>query len=236
MGSRWLDDGWHEEGGRGDTRRIGYPGRVALLACPFCREMYEDGEEDQCPICAVALVPFDKLPPSPEALHDEGGVPLAPEEEPLRFSDMRRGKGALALLGIAGIALFFLPWVHLTMPYTDTRTGFDLAHGRIGWLWGACVSWLVLLPTVLSRRTILQLRGARVAAAFLAAIPSVSIGLLLSFPPKGVRGVPVAFTWGWPFWATLGVSIAAVLVASRLGGRVDDIRVTRGSSAGQALH
>ena len=76
----------------------------------------------------------------------------------------------------------------------------------------------------------------RRAAAFLAAIPAVSTGLLLAFPPKGVRGVPVHFTWGWSFWATLAVSLAAIVLATRLGGRADDIRVARGSSAGQALH
>ena len=225
-----------DAGRRARPRGFRYSSGVGLLACPFCREMFETGSEKACPVCAVALVPFEKLPPSPEALHDEGGVPLAPEQELMKWTDMRRGRGALSALALVGIALFFLPLVHLTLPYIDTRTGFDLAHGRIGWLWGACVCWLVLLPTVLSRRTIFQLRGARVAAAFLAAIPAVSTGLLLAFPPKGVRGVPVHFTWGWSFWATLAVSLAAIVLATRLGGRADDIRVARGSSAGQALH
>jgi hypothetical protein len=209
--------------------------RVALLACPFCREMFEQGEAKACPVCGMALAKFEDLPPSHDAMHDEAGVPLTPETQTLPWRYMGRGKGALLALAALGIAMFFLPWVRLTMPHIDTLTAFEMAH-RIGWLWGAGIAWLVLVPTVMSRRTIVQLRGARVAAAFLSAVPIVSVGLLVAFPPHGVRGVPVRFTWEWPMWVTLGVALAAVAVSLRLGGRVDDISVSRGSSKGQAVH
>src|SRR5690606_35131242 len=123
----------------------------------------------------------------------------------------------------------------ITLPYIDSRSGFDLAHQRIGWLFAAGVAWVVLVPTVLSRRTILQLRGARVAAGFLSAIPTVAIGVLLARPPRGGI-VPVRYSWEWPIFAMLAVSLVAVIVSVRLGGRVDDIAVTRGSSKGEALH
>jgi hypothetical protein len=197
--------------------------------------MFEEGEAKACPLCGMELAKFHELPPSHDAMHDEAGVPTTPETEALPWTYAGRGRGALAGLAAAGIALFFLPWVQLTLPYIDAKSAFDLSR-NIGWLWGAGVAWMVLIPTVLSRRSILQLRGARVAAAFLSAVPAVSIANLLLFPPHGRRGIPVRFTWDWPMWATLAVSVAAVLVSVRLGGRVDDIEVTRGSSKGQPVH
>ena len=218
-----------------ELRSFGYPERVGLLACPFCREMFEEGEAKACPVCGMELTKFEKLPVSIDAIHDEGGVPLTPELEPIRWNYTGRGRAALTVLGLAGIVLFFLPWVRLTLPYIDAKSGFDLAHQRIGWLWAALCGWSVLVPTVLSRRSIAQLRGARVAAAFLSAIPAVAVGILLSKPPHGGL-VPVRYTWDWPIYAMLAVSLAAIAVAVRLGGRVDDIKVTRGSSVGQHLH
>jgi hypothetical protein len=216
-------------------RSFGYPQRVGLLACPFCREMFEEGEAKACPVCGMALAKFEDLPPSLDAIHDEGGVPLAPELEQLPFLYLGRGRAALVVLAVAGVVLFFLPWVRLTLPYIDAKSGFDLAHQRIGWLWASFVGWTVLIPTVLSRRNIAKLRGARVAAAFLSAIPAVAVGILLSKPPRGGL-IPVRYTWDWPIYAMLVVSLVAVAVAVRLGGRVDDIKVARGTSKGQAVH
>ncbi len=207
---------------------------VPIVACPFCREMFEKGEEPRCPVCGIELQAFEKLPPSAEALHEDGDIPVTPEHETLAFTYGGRGRGALLLLGVLGLALFFLPWVDLTLPYIDTFSGFDLAK-KVGWTWGAAVGWSVLIPTVLTRRTIAQLRGARVAAGFLAAIPAVTVLILLVFPPhRGI--VPIHFRYDWPLWASLAVSLLALPFAVSLGGRVDDIRVERGTSEGQALH
>ena len=146
-----------------------------------------------------------------------------------------RGRGLLAALGLAGLVAFFLPWVELTMPDVMALSGFALAQ-RLGWSWGAGVAWFVLVPTVLSRRSIFQMRGARVAAAFLAAVPGTTVAVLLARPPHGAHGVPVHFTFGPALYATLGLSIVALGAAILLGGRADDIRVRRGSSAGQLVH
>ncbi len=209
---------------------------VAIVACPFCREIFEKGEEKRCPVCGIELEAFERLPPSvhTDAELEEGGVPLAPEHERLPWTHAGRGRGALVLLAILGLVLFFLPWVHLTLPYIDSRTGFDLSK-RIGWSWGAAVAWVVLIPTIASRRTIAELRGARVAAGFLSAVPGLTATILLVFPPHGGL-IPVRFTWGWAVWATLATSVAAVAASLALGGRVDDIRVARGSSQGRPLH
>jgi hypothetical protein len=213
---------------------IAYAPRVPLLACPFCREMFEHKERGTCPHCDVPLTAFEKLPPSYEAALEDDGIPVAPEHEPLPPRDLRRGKGAIALLAFAGLVLFFLPWVDMTLPEVTTFSGFDLAR-RLGWAWGAACAWVVLVPTVLSRRSIAQLRGARVIATFLAAIPAVTVAILLARAPH--RGlVPVKFVWGWPMYATLLVSCAASVVSLRLGGPLDDVAVRRGSSRGQTLH
>jgi len=213
---------------------VRYAPRVALLACPFCREMFERGESPTCPVCGVSLVAFEKLPISDEAL-SEDGVTRQPEWEPLPPLYLRRSRGALALLSAVGLVVFFAPWVHLTMPDVVSYNGFEMAR-RLGWPWGAGVGWFVLLPMVLTRRSIMKMRGARVAASFLAAVPGLTAALLLARPQHGAHGVPLHFTWGWGLYATLALSVVAVAFALFFGGRVDDIALRRGTSAGQVVH
>jgi hypothetical protein len=215
-----------------------HPFAVPIVACPFCREMFEKAEETRCPVCGIDLLAFEKLPPAPH-LHAElddleDGVPLTPEHERFPLAYAGRGRAMVVALGFVGLLLFFLPWVRLTLPYTAQISGFDLAH-RLGWSWAGGVAWGVLVPTVASRRTIAQLRGARVAAAFLAGIPGMVVGILVAFPPHGGL-IPVVFTYSWPLWCTLAASVTGIVLALRLGGRADDIVVDRGTSEGQALH
>jgi hypothetical protein len=123
------------------------------------------------------------------------------------------------------------------MPDIVSFSGMQLARRTAwGWGFGAGVGWFVLLPTVLSRRSVMKMRGARVAAGFLAAIPGVTVAVLLARPPHGVHGVPLHFTFEPALYATLALSVAAVAVACFFGGRLDDIAVTRGTSAGQVVH
>ena len=209
---------------------------VPIVACPFCREMFEKAEAKSCPVCGIALQAFESLPASPHVLAElgEDGVPFAPENERFRASYVGRGRGALVAVGLVGLAAFFLPWINLTLPYIDSLSGFDLAH-RIGWPWAAGVAWGVLVPTVASRRTIAELRGARVAAGFLAAVPGLTAAILIAFrPPHGI--VPLRFTYAWPIELTVVLSLIAVVSAVRLGGRLDEIVVASGGSEGQALH
>jgi hypothetical protein len=212
----------------------GYAPPVALLACPFCREMFERNERRACPVCGVELVAFEKLPASDEVLNEDG-LPREPEYEPLPAAYLGRGRGVLVALALAGLGAFFMPWVHVTLPDITTYSGFALAR-RLGWAWGAGVGWFILVPTVLSRRSIMQMRGARVAAAFLAAVPGVTACVLLGRPPHGSHGVPLHFTFGAGLYATVALSLAALAVAFVLGGRVDDIRLRRGTSHGQVVH
>ncbi len=211
-----------------------YARPVALLACPFCREMFERGEHPTCPVCGVSLVAFEKLPVSDEAL-SEDGVVREPAWEPQPFTYMRRGRGPLALLALVGLVAFFAPWVDVTMPDVVSYSGFDLAR-RLGWAWGAGVAWFVLLPMVVTRRSIMKMRGARVAAAFLAAVPGLTAVLLLVRSRSGTHLVPLHFTWAWGLFATLALSLVALGFAFFFGGGLDDIHVRRGTSAGQVVH
>jgi hypothetical protein len=194
----------------------------------------ERGARPTCPLCGVALVALDKLPRSHEADPD-GDVVDEPHWEPLAFTYLGRGRGPLAVLSLLGLVAFFSPWVDVTLPDIVTYTGFDLAH-RLGWAWAAGVAWFVLLPLVLTRRSIMQMRGARVAAAFLAAIPGTTAVLLLAHPPHGMHGVPLRFTFGWGLHGTWLFSAAALAAGIFFGGRLDDIPVKRGTSSGQVVH
>ena len=205
---------------------------MALVACPFCREMFEEAEAKECPVCGMSLVAFEKLPPSIEAEQD--GIHVEPHHELLAWIYLGRNRGILALLGLVGMVAFMLPWVHVTLPDNYTFSGFELSR-KLGWSWAAGVAWLVLVPTVLSRRTITQLRGARVAAAFLSAVPFVTTAILYLLPPK--RGlVPLHFVYDPAFWITMALSLAAFVLSIRLGGKLDDIKVRKGTSAGQVLN
>src|SRR5260221_5614995 len=42
-------------------------GPMSLIGCPFCRELFTEGEADACPVCGVPLRPVEKLPLSYEA-------------------------------------------------------------------------------------------------------------------------------------------------------------------------
>ena len=53
-------------------------------------------------------MPVERLPPSSEALAEEGEVPpRLPEDEPLPWSAWGRGRAALVALAIAGLVSFF---------------------------------------------------------------------------------------------------------------------------------
>lgn len=217
---------------------------MPLVACPFCREAFPRGERklgtrEACPVCGVALVSLAALAKSPrpaEASAEDGTeAETEPEWEPLPVLYAGRRRGPLAAVAVLGIIAFLAPWVHVTMPDVVTYTGIDIAR-RLGWAWAAGVAWFVSIPIVLSRRSIMQMRGARVAVAFLAAIPGTTAALLLLRPPHGSYGVPLRFDFAWGVYATLAISVVGVLLAISFGGRVDDIPVKRGTSSGQVVH
>ena len=165
------------------------------------------------------------------------GSPCAPERELLAVTYMGRGRGALAGLALAGLVAFFLPWVRLTMPDIVSYSGVSIAM-RLGWAWGAGVAWFVLVPTVLTRRSIMQMRGARVAASFLAAVPGHDCGPApRAHPARRARRAPAVHLRAWGLYGTLG-PLARWPSASRCSSaaRSTTSRCGRGTSAGQIVH
>jgi hypothetical protein len=211
-----------------------------LIACPFCHELFAKGEAKECPACGLALEKLDKVSLSHDALaEDDFGIPRHPHLETLPWRDFGRSKGVLVALALLGLAAFFAPWVNITSPVTQAWSGADMAR-RSGWIWGAMVGWFVLLPVVISRRSIDKMRGARVAAAFLSSVPWITVTVLWLFPPaQHTRYLPIRFAWAWGLYATWVLGIAATVVSAwRFGGRIDDISVSRGrvTGRGATLH
>ncbi len=227
---------------------IGYASWVArLLACPFCRSLFPITEGRQCPDCGVKLVPMENLPDSLDVAADEreAGEIVLPEQRPLPWNYFGRNRGALLVIAALGLALFFAPWVELRMPEESVRSGFDLARGRAGWLWGGAAGWLVMLPLVWSRRSIQRLRGVRLVSALFAAMTVSEALMLLALPPRGSHHVPLEIAWRWGIYASLANAIAGIVCAARLGGNLEHLpRIVtdisnpdvRETSSGETLH
>ena len=201
---------------------------MALIGCPFCQELFPEGEATTCPVCGVPLRPAEKLPRSYEArvalAAELAAVP--PEDRIVPFWYFGRSRGALVLVALAGLAVFFAPWIKLYKPEDIVYTGLSLGRARGGWFFGAAVGWFVMIPLVVTRRTVYKMRGVRIITAMFAALSILETAQLLAFPPHGNRYIPVEFEWGWGLYASLGLGILGVLFAARFGGRIDDIDVS----------
>jgi hypothetical protein len=208
-----------------------------LEACPFCKEMFPSGETEECPLCGVKVVAANKLP---EPSTDDDGVPIDPDETVLPWTYFGLARGPLIVLCALGLAAFCMPWVHTFAPDKHVFTGIDIAR-RTGVTWSAGVAWFTLLPLILSRRSIRQMRGARLAIAVLAMIPALAAASLLLHPPTGAQAHGVTFSllykWDPAIFATVALGlIATALGAARFGGDATDIQVKTGSSANHTLH
>ncbi|MDF3071590.1 MAG: hypothetical protein K0R38_7191 [Polyangiaceae bacterium] len=199
---------------------------AALQACPFCRKLYTEGEATVCPDCEVALVAMNRLPPSLDALEEEAaagqGELAFPENQPLPATYMGRGRGALLLLSGLGLFAFFLPWVELTAPESVVYSAFDLARGRAGFLWGGATAWLVMIPLVITRRTIARMRGVRIVTVMFAAMTLTETLMLWLMPPRrGLAPLELHFRYG--LFLSGAISLVAMAVAARFGGSLDNL-------------
>ncbi len=219
-----------------------------LVACPFCREMFPRGEHRECPICGVALVAAAKLPEKLEGYDEEPGddapnvekkAAIEPYDERLPWTYWRRGRGLLAVIAALGLVAFALPWVDLYAPDRLALSGIDIAR-RTGLTWACGVAWFTLLPAVLSRRTIRAMRGARLAAFVLAAIPLICAGSILTHPPASahVHGMTMTLRYAWApgVWITVALGAIAAAASWFFGGRTDLVETRAGSSSGHTLH
>jgi hypothetical protein len=209
-----------------------YGAAVSLVACPFCRELFEKAEAKACPICGLALKAMETLPLSHDAANEEF-VATLPEQEVLKALYLGRARGPLALIGSLGVLLFFLPWIHIEHPHTTLISGFMLARILL-WPGTALAAWMVLVPTVLSRRTIINMRRARIPAAFLASIP-ISTVLLIALHKQKIALYTLTYSYTWAFWGTLGLSVAGFILALRFGGSLDEIEMGQHSALAKRL-
>jgi hypothetical protein len=180
---------------------------------------------------------------SHEAELEEPVPALLPEDEPLAWNAFGRGRGALLALSLLGLCLFFSPWVEVIKPDNVVRSGYDLARGRAGWLWGGACGYLVLLPLTFTRRTVARLRGVRLVCVLLASLTLCEASMLMLLPPRGHALVPVAIEWRWGLYASALVSLLATVVGARLGGALPPLASEAGKPAaprlqrdGQTLH
>lgn len=195
-----------------------------LRACPFCRKLYTSSEGANCPECDVALVAMAQLPPSLDALEDdaEQGKVTFPEDQLLPSTYMGSGRGALLVLSALGLIAFFLPWVELKAPEAAVYSAFDLARGRAGFLWGGATAWLVMIPLVVTRRTINRMRGVRVVTVMFAAMTLTEVLMLWLLPPRrGIAPLELHFRYG--LFVSGAISLVAMAFAARFGGSLDKL-------------
>ena len=171
---------------------------------------------------------------SHEAALEEPEPAKLPEDERLPWHDFRRGRGALMALSVLGLCLFFVPWVEVIRPDSVVRSGYDLARGRAGWLWGGASAYLVLLPLVFTRRTVSQLRGVRLVCVLLASLTLCETAMMLLLPPKGKGLLPVAIEWQPGLYASGIVSLLATLSSAFLGGQLPPLPAPAGRTTAPA--
>lgn len=196
--------------------------RVAqIFGCPFCREMWsEDEGVTLCPDCGVELLPLHEMPPSAETLlEQEAELARVPEEHRKRsLFDLGRGRGLLVLLAMLGLFGFFQPWFVLRKPEEVVLSGFRIARHFAGWVWAGAVAWFILIPLVITRRSIASMRGVRVVCALFASLSLCEILILANVTPTSKAQVPIEFGWAWGLFFSASVSIVATIVAFGFGG------------------
>ena len=143
----------------------------APLFCPFCGECFEG--ERRCPSHDLPLVPFDAL----AAMQTK---PVPDEHEPVPPYDPRFGRGWIAAGALLVLVGFLLPFATSTQgARVATATGLQVASRAALNLWllpMAAVTWTAILAR---RRTLAEMRGARLAIPLLCLGAAASLGYSL---------------------------------------------------------
>ena len=205
---------------------LGYACAVTqLLACPFCRDIYTAGEYELCPECEMVLQPFERLPPSFERVEAEAAVWEAtpPEDRVLPWMYWGRGRGALILLSVLGIAFFFSPWVQMTMPDDVVLNGYELSRRNVTLLRGGAIAWFVMIPLVATRRSLVRMRGVRIVSAVFASMTLIEILIVVAKSSQTHPYLPLEYQWAWGLYASALVSALGIYFGCRFGGSIDDL-------------
>ena len=165
---------------------------------------------------------MSKLPLSEEVQRElEEEWQEKPEWVPLDWLFWRRSRGVLFFLGVVGICLFFFPWVDVSSPEIVTLSGAEMAR-VLAWMWACPVAWGTLIVTVVSRRSVAAMRGARVAALLFCAVPAITVFVLMLTPPSS-RLIPVRFEYGWAFYATAAIALVGLPFGVLFGGGLKNL-------------
>ena len=194
-----------------------------LLCCPFCRDLYtKDDAVERCPDCGVDLVPFYDVAPSPESQLEQDALleQTPPEWRHLAFGDWRRGRGLVILLALLGLFSYSLPWFSQSLPETRVLTGYQLARHHVGWLWGGAVGWFILIPLVITRRSIAAMRGVRMISSVFASLTATEVLVFVNITSSHQNQIIVQFAWEWGIWISCFVSALGTCVAATLGGAI----------------
>jgi hypothetical protein len=183
--------------------------------------MWSDDEGvTRCPECGVDLLPLHELPPSAETVLEREAereeVPEAWRKRPL--FDLGRGRGWLVLLALLGIVGFFQPWFVLRKPDEIILSGFRIARHFAGWVWAGVIGWFILIPVVVTRRSIASMRSVRAVCALFASLTAGEILILANVTPTSKVRVPIEFGWTWGLFFSAAVSIFGTIVAISFGG------------------
>lgn len=209
--------------------------KSGLLACPFCRQMFERGEVSACPECGLPLSDIRDLGPSYDAHLEEPEEPVPPHMEVLPWTYAGRGRGMLLLFSALGFLAFFAPWVYETSPELRVMSGFDLAR-RLFWMWAPAVAFFVMFPLVLTRRSVFKMRGARFSVGFLSVLVLLTVIVRIAAEPASPKFAPLRFSWGFGIYATFAAALLTLLVALRFGGRLDDLPTKQKRDGTEVLH
>jgi hypothetical protein len=217
---------------------------AGLLACPFCRELFDAAETQHCPECDIPLTALERLPPSLDVIEEQAAEweRNPPEDQQHSWLDLRHGRGLLIAIALCSLWSFWLaPWVDISSPTTATRTGYSLARGPIGWLWGGAVAWVVSVALVVSRRSLRQMRGVRPILILFAAMTASEIVLLVCLSPRGTAQLRYVYEWAWGLYLSFGLSLAGIVAALRFGALPQaaaraPLAATPGEERPQLLH
>ncbi|MBM4357637.1 MAG: hypothetical protein FJ096_05955 [Deltaproteobacteria bacterium] len=198
--------------------------------------MFARGERATCPECNLGLRALADLPPSLDAEAVDAAEATPPDEEDLGWLYLDRGRGALLLLSVVGLGLFaFAPWLEERAPEIQTLTGLQFAR-LLPWIWAGGVGWVTLFVLVLTRRTVYQMRGSRLAVALLAAMVLSTVVLRFALPIPVSRYVPRRFSWGWGMYGAGALALVALFYAWHFGGKPDELESKAPRRGDETLH
>jgi predicted membrane channel-forming protein YqfA (hemolysin III family) len=98
------------------------------------------------------------------------------------------------------------------------------------------VGWVTLFVLVLTRRTVYQMRGSRLAVALLAAMVLSTVVLRIALPIPVSRYVPRRFSWGWGLYGAGALALMAMFYAWHFGGKRDELETRKPRRGDETLH